>query len=81
METATIVKQTKNYMLIKVPLPRRTDFKPAPVHKNDRMNAAEKRLWRIIQQGEREYKEGKTIRANSIDEALEIYERRIGEKD
>lgn len=74
METATIVKQTKDYVLIKISLPRGADFKPTPVHKNGQMSAAEKRLWRTIQQGEREYKEGKTIKARSIDEALKIYE-------
>lgn len=81
MQTATIVKQTKDYMLIKVPLPRGTDFKPTQIHKNGRMNAAEKRLWRIIQEGEREYRDGKTISAHSIDEALKIYERRRGKKN
>lgn len=81
MEAATIVKQTKDYMLIKVLLPKRADFKPTPIKKSGRMNAVEKRLWKIIQQGEREYKEGKTIAAHSIDEALKIYERRRGKKD
>lgn len=81
METATIVKQTKDYMLIKVPLSKGMNFKPKPTHKNGPMNAAERRLWRIIQQGEREYRKGKTIKADSIDEALKIYERRIGKKD
>lgn len=36
--------------------------------------AAEK-LDKLVEEGLREYAEGKTIRADSLDEALEIYER------
>ena len=72
MQTATIVKQTKDYLLIKVPLPRGADLESRPA----KTTPAEQRLWNTIQEGEKEYREGKTIRAKSIDEALEIYERR-----
>lgn len=75
MEMPTIVKQTKYYLLIKVPLPKRGTALVHP-QKSDKMTPAEKRLWHIIREGEREYREGKTIRADSTDEALKIYERR-----
>lgn len=75
MQTATIVKQTKDYMLIKVPLPKRDTL---PVHNGriEKMTAAEKRLWRIIQEGERDVKAGRVITARSIDEALKKYAKR-----
>lgn len=76
MQTPTIVKQTKDYMLVKIPLPKRPDFNLRTVPKNGKMTIAEKGLWKTIREGEREYREGKTIRANSIDEALKIYEQR-----
>lgn len=83
MQTPTIVKQTKDYFLIKVPLPKRGTALVRP-QKNDKMTIAspllaakaEKRLWKVIQEGEKEYCEGKTIRASSIDEALKVYERK-----
>ena len=74
METPTIVKKTKEYLLIKVPLPK-ADGKETPVVKTRKMTHAETRLWKTIQEGEKEYRGGKTIRAQSIDEALKIYER------
>lgn len=70
------MKRTKDYMLIKVPLPKGAGFKPAPIHKNGPMNAAEKRLWRTIQEGERDLRKGRTIIASSIKEALHRYEKR-----
>lgn len=75
MQMPTIVKQTKDYLLIKVPLPKRGTALVHP-QKSDKMTTTEKRLWHIIQEGEKEYREGKTIRASSTDEALKIYERR-----
>ncbi len=78
METPTIVKRTRDYLLTKVPLPQKMRFNVAkvPNGRTEKMTRAEKRLLKIIQEGEREYREGKTIRAGSIDEALKIYERR-----
>ena len=70
----TIVRQTKDYLLVKIPLPKSGDLAASKLV-NGRRNVVEKRLWRIIQEGEREYREGKTIKAASIDEALKIYER------
>ena len=75
METPTIVRKTKDYLLIKVPLPKQQPTSIV-VPKNGKMTTAEKRLWTVIQEGEREHREGKTIRARSTDEALKIYERK-----
>lgn len=83
MQTPTIVKQTRDYMIVKIPLPRHTAAAPQPFHPtmlaqkaNGKLTLAEKRLWKIIQDGEREYREGKTIRARSIDEALKTHARK-----
>ena len=76
MDAPTIVRQTKDYLLVKIPLPSRENFRPPKQSTNGKMTAAEKRLWMAIQEGEREHRLGKTIEASSIDEALEIYERR-----
>lgn len=74
METLTIVKQTKSYMLVKIPLPQTeaSDFAfPARnITKNERM------FLQTIQRGEKEYREGKTISARSVDEAMRIYAKR-----
>ena len=45
METPTIVKQTKDYLLIKVPLPKRDNVLDH-LQKDVKMTAAEKRLWK-----------------------------------
>jgi len=74
METPTIVRQTKNYLLIKVPLPKSTGLQS--VRKSGKTTAAEKRLWRILQEGERDVKAGRVITARSIDEALKKYAKR-----
>ena len=80
MEMPTIVKQTKEYLRIKVPLPASAPAAPYPVPRTAprgaKMTTTEKRLWGIIQDGEREYREGKTIRARSIDGALKIHARK-----
>lgn len=74
METPTIVKQTKSYMLVKIPLPRMEDAvfaSPAP-----RITKSERAFLQILQRGEKEYQEGKTISASSIDKAMRIYAKR-----
>ncbi len=78
MQTPTIVKKTQDYLLVKIPLPRGNGGRLATDKQGDRnrMTAAEKRLWGIIQEGEREYREGKTVRARSIDEALKTHARK-----
>lgn len=76
METPTIVRQTKDYLLVKIPLPRGTDLKYPPTPKNGKMTIAEKRLWKVIQEGERDIKAGRLITARSIDEALKKYAKR-----
>ena len=74
METPTIVKRTKKYLLVKIPLAEQgTVVLPS---KKDKMTRAEKRLWDIIQEGEKDLREGRTITAKSIDEALRKYEKR-----
>lgn len=74
METPTIVKRTKKYLLIKIPLAQQgTVVAPSQKHK---MTRAEKRLWDIIQEGEKEYREGKTIRAENVYEAMRLYAKR-----
>lgn len=79
MQTPTIVKQTKDYMLVKIPLPKKGVFEPKP--QKTKIGPMEKKLWRIIQEGEKEYREGKTIRAKSIDEAIKMYERKKNKYD
>ncbi|MBI2624215.1 hypothetical protein HYW67_01845 [Candidatus Parcubacteria bacterium] len=76
MKTPTIVKTTKDYLLVKIPLPKREGLRVRSVGKNGRMNPAEKKLWKIIQEGERDFREGRVIRAPSIKEALRRYEKR-----
>lgn len=79
METPTIVKQTKNYMLVKIPLPRQTQAvltstvreTPLPA-----VTAAEKRLRKALQESERDVKAGRVITARNITEALRRYEKR-----
>ncbi len=72
MEAPTIVKRTKRYLLIKIPLEEKVgvvDFSP----KKAKLTPAEQRVMKLIEQGEQEYREGKTIAAASVDEALKIY--------
>lgn len=83
METPTIVRQTKTYMLVKIPLPRQAPIAPLPAVRGEtrpmdvpKMNKAQKQLWGIIRDGEQEYQTGKTIRARSIDEALKLHGRK-----
>ena len=78
MKTPTIVKTTKDYLLVKIPLPKQEGLRIRSVRKTGRLNPAEKKLRKIIQEGEREYREGKTTAARAIDEALKLYDRRKG---
>ena len=75
METPTIVKQTKDYMLVKIPLPKKSSIAP-PTVKKDNMTPAEKRLWKIIQEGEGDLREGRVVTAPSITEALRRYDKK-----
>lgn len=75
MNTPTIVRQTKNYMLIKIPLPKE-DTPPINNGRGWKMTAAGKRLWKAIQEGARDVKAGRVITARSIDEALKKYAKR-----
>lgn len=79
MQTPTIVKQTKDYMLVKIPLPRQTQVvlssavreTPPPA-----VTAAEKRLRKALQESERDVRAGRVITARNITEALRRYEKR-----
>lgn len=75
MEMPTIVKQTRNYLLIKVPLPKQ-ERSNVVVPKNGKMTAAEKCGWRRLQEAEKDIKEGRVITAPSLKEALRRYEKR-----
>lgn len=82
METPTIVRQTRHYILVKIPLSPQKDRAYTPVlEKPRKISRVEQRLWGIIQEGEREYREGKTIRARSIDEALKVHARKKNRVD
>ncbi len=70
MRASTIVKTTKDYLLLKVPLPRGSHFAVGPVRQNGRLTRAEKWLWKIIQEGEREYREGKLKPIRSLRELM-----------
>ncbi len=76
MKTPTIVRQTKNYLLVKIPLPKGSNLHTHAKSGIDKMNAAEKRLWKVIQEGERDVRAGRVITARSIDEALKKYAKR-----
>ena len=76
METPTIIRQTKSYLLVKVPLPSKRGGHFEPMQKNGKMTTAEKRLWRIIKEGEQDLQKGRTVTAPSIKEALRRYEKR-----
>lgn len=78
MEIPTIVKRTKKYLLVKIPLAEQ-GMVVVP-SKKAKMTRAEKRLWDIIQEGEKEYREGKTIRAGNIYEAMKLYAKRRNKK-
>ena len=77
METPTIVKQTKGYMLVKIPLPKakRADIS-FPATKNGVMTATEKRGWKRLQEAEQDIKEGRIITTSSLKEALRRYDKK-----
>ena len=81
MDTPTVVRQTKDYLLIKIPLPKGDDLTYRLKTKGDKTTTAEQKLWKIIQEGEKEHRLKKTITARSSKEALRIYERRKNKKD
>lgn len=79
METPTIVKQTKNYMLVKIPLPRQAVAEASEAmqrNKKPPMNGGEKRLWKALQESERDVRAGRVITAPNITDALRRYEKR-----
>lgn len=79
MEVPTIIKQTKEYMLIKVPLPQQgimVASKPIRRDKKLAMSAEEKRLTGALQESERDVRIGRVITAPNITEALRRYEKR-----
>ena len=78
MSAPTIVKQTKDYMLVKIPLPKGGDFEfeTGRAKKNGSMGKAEKQLWKHIHEAELDVKRGRVITAESIDEAIKRYDKR-----
>ena len=76
METPTIIKRTKRYLLVKIPLPQAKGDSILVREKTEKLTAAERRIVRVIKEGERAYKEGRTVQAQSTDEALKIYDQR-----
>ena len=76
MDVPTIVKQTKRYLLVKIPLPQAQKDGVFVREKTERLTAAERRVIKIVEEGEQDYKTGRTIQALSINEALKIYEQR-----
>lgn len=75
METPTIVKQTKDYLLIKVPLPKQEINGIGVSKKNSKMTTAEKCLLKALQESERDIQAGRVITAPNITEALHRYEK------
>jgi len=75
MQTPTIVKQTKDYLLIKVPLPKKADMVLA-TQDSDKMSPAEKRGWKRLQEAQQDIREGRIITAPSLKQALRRYAKR-----
>ncbi len=81
METPTVVKQTKEYLLVKIPLPpqrQRTTEVSGPMRRDKKsaMSAGEKRLRKALEESERDVRAGRVITAPNIPEALRRYEKR-----
>lgn len=76
METPTIIKRTKRYLLVKIPLPQAKGGSILAREEIKKLTATEKRILKIVEEGERAYKEGRTIQARSTNEALKIYGQR-----
>ena len=75
MQTPTIIKQTKNYLLVKIPLPKQESASLA-MRKNGKSTVAEKHGWKRIQESQRDIQEGRVVTASSLKEALRRYEKR-----
>ena len=74
MDAPTIVRQTKDYLLVKIPLPKDRNLAfPANKATNGKMAVAERKLWKIIKEAEEDIRRGRVITAPSIDEALKRY--------
>ncbi len=67
MKTPTIIKKTKDSLFIKVPFPK-TDKKAALSASGAGKTRAEVRLWKVIQEWERDVREGRVITAKSVRE-------------
>lgn len=76
METPTIVRKTRDYILVKIPLSRGDISAVRASPKNGKMTIAEKRLWKNLQEAEKDVKRGRVITAPSIDVALKRYAKR-----
>lgn len=76
MEMLTIVRKTKDYLLIKVPLPKEDGASLPAANDGNKMTAAEKRLWRALRESEKDVRKGRVITAPSITKAIRRYEKR-----
>lgn len=83
MQTPTIVKQTKEYLIVKIPLPRQAATAPQSLRAatrtqkaNGTLTLAEKRLGKTLRESERDMRAGHGITARNITEALRRYEKR-----
>ena len=75
MQTPTIVKQTKDYMLIKVPLPHVSNrvgfvYKPKSI-----LSPADQEAIARVREAEEDIKAGRVITAPSLTKALRRYEK------
>ena len=72
MEPPTIVKQTKDYLLVKIPLPKQEKRISKLMPEKEKTADAEKRL----REAEQDVREGRIITAPSLKEALNLYARK-----
>ena len=66
-------------MIVKIPLPQQGVVEvsePMQPNKKPAMNAGEKRLWKVLQESERDVRAGRVITAPNITEALRRHEKR-----
>lgn len=79
MQAPTIVKRTKEYLLIKVPLPAEAPVMPLPTARETpgvKATLAEKRLRKVLHESERDVAAGRVVTARNITEAMRRYGKR-----
>lgn len=74
MEAPTIVRKTKDYILVKIPLSQGgTSTSTKKVLRGDKMTVSEKRSWKRMQEAKEDIRQGRTITAPSLEAALKRY--------